>query len=79
MPLPIPATTTDPACNLPSGVEMFTIPMLDKTFSTSGDHWMRFIECGQLFAVDLRSLGATKAMIRIPRAALVAFLEKRAA
>ena len=66
-------------CDLPPGVEMFTIPQLSKIFSASHLYWTGMVECGQLFAVDLRSPGTSKAMLRVPRAALVAFLEKRAA
>ena len=63
---------------LPDGVEIFTIPQLVKIFSASDVYWTGMIECGQLNAVDLRSPGATKAMFRVPRTALEAFLEKRA-
>jgi hypothetical protein len=66
------------AINLPPGVQMFTISQLAKIFSSSDQHWIAQVESGQLFALDLRSPGATKAMLRIPRPALVAFLEKRA-
>lgn len=68
-----------PAFNLPAGVEVFTVPQLSKLFAASDGYWLGQIECGQLFAVDLRSHGTTKSMLRIPRAALVAFLEKRPA
>ena len=76
-PAPIPPQPRE--CKLPPGVEMFTIPQLSKIFAASQVYWTGQIECGQLFAVDLRSPGTTKSMLRVPRAALVAFLEKRAA
>ena len=72
-------TKTFQACDLPAGVEMFDIPMLNKIFSTSGGHWLALVECGEIGSVKLRSPDASKAVIRVPRASLVAFLEKRTA
>ncbi len=64
-------------CRLPPGVGVFTIPQLDEIFQTSNQHWLNMIESGELFAWDLRMPGTTKSMMRIPRSALVKFLEKR--
>lgn len=75
----LPQESQPTACYLPDGVEIFTIPQLVEIFSASNLYWTGMIESGQLYAFDLRSHGATKAMFRIPRAALVAFLEKRVA
>jgi hypothetical protein len=66
-------------CNLPTGVEIFTIPELSKILSTSDVYWTGMVECGQLFALDLRSPEARKRMLRISRSSLIEFLEKRAA
>ena len=78
MTLSQPKTTSFHACDLPDGVEIFTVRQLARIFGTSPQHWINQIECGQLPAVDLRSPGATKSMLRIPRSALVSLLEKQA-
>lgn len=60
--------------NLPSGMESFTVRFLSLWFHTCPQHWFNLIESGALKAVDLRSPGASKSMLRIPRAELIAFL-----
>jgi len=82
-------TTTKPAAeksesrfthSLPTGREFFRLREVAKMWSCHGVHVMRLIESGAIAAaVDLRLPGTSKAMIRIHRAALIAFLEKRAA
>ena len=67
------------ACDLPASGDIFTVRQLARIFGTSHQHWINQIECGKLHAVDLRSPGTTKSMYRIPRAALVDFLEKHEA
>ena len=65
---------------LPAGREFFRLREVAEMWSCHGTHVTRLIECGALAAaVDLRLPGTSKAMVRIPRAALVEFLEKRAA
>ena len=65
---------------LPAGREFFRISEVAEIWSCHGTHVMRLIECGALAAaVDLRLPGTSKAMVRIPRATLIEFLEKRAA
>ena len=78
MKLPLNETTTFKAGDLPAGVDIFTVRQLAKIFRTSSQHWINQIECGQLAAVDLRTPGTTKSMLRIPRAALVKLLDKQA-
>lgn len=60
--------------NLPSGMESFTVRFLATWFKSSPQHWINLVETGAIKAVDLRSPGASKSMIRIPRAELVRFL-----
>ena len=65
---------------LPTGREFFSLREVAEMWSCHGTHVMRLIECGALAAaVDLRLPGTSKAMVRIPRATLIEFLEKRAA
>ncbi|MFZ4780517.1 MAG: hypothetical protein ACOYM3_34625 [Terrimicrobiaceae bacterium] len=62
---------------LPSGMESFTVRFLAGWFHTSAQHWINLVETGVLKAIDLRTPGASKSMIRIPRAELVKFLNAK--
>ena len=65
---------------LPSGREFFCLSEVAEMWSCHGIHVTRLIESGALAAaVDLRLPGTSKAMLRIPRASLIGFMEKRAA
>jgi len=59
---------------LPSGMESFAVRFLAAWFHSSPQHWINLVEDGAIKAVDLRTPGASKSMIRIPRAELVKFL-----
>lgn len=63
--------------HLPAGMESFTIPWLAMWFKTSMQHWINLIDSGALKATDLRSPNASKTMYRVPRAELIAFLNKK--
>lgn len=63
--------------HLPAGVEAFTVRFLASWFRTSPRHWINLVEEGHLTAVDLRTPGASKSFLRIPRASLVAYLNKK--
>lgn len=64
---------------LPSGMESFTVRFLSSWFRTSPQHWINLVEKGYIKAVDLRSPGSSKSMIRIPRAELETFLKSQMA
>jgi hypothetical protein len=72
----MPANTSQDY-SLPKGAEMFTVRQLAKICGTSHQHWINLIESGTIPAVDLRSPGKTKSMLRVPRAALISFLDKQ--
>lgn len=63
--------------HLPAGMESFTVRFLALWFRTSPQHWINLVEQGALKAVDLRSPGASKSLMRIPRAELVAYLNRK--
>ena len=63
--------------HLPAGMESFTVRFLAVWFKTSPQHWINLVEQGALKAVDLRSPGASKSMMRIPRAELIAYLNDK--
>jgi hypothetical protein len=63
--------------NLPAGMETFTVRFLSAWFRTSAQHWINLVEQGTLKAVDLRSPGTSKSMLRIPRAALITYLNAK--
>ncbi|GEM_PF-4291861 len=63
--------------HLPGGMESFSVRFLAGWFRTSHRHWINLVESGALKAADLRGNGASKSMIRIPRAELVRFLNER--
>ena len=63
---------------LPAGREFFRIRELADMWRCSEPHIHRLIDNGALqVAVDLRSPGASKAMQRITRTSVVAFLNSR--
>jgi hypothetical protein len=74
-PLP-PDPEFDFANNLPAGMETFSVRWLGTWFKTSAQHWINLVESGAITAVDLRSPGTSKSLMRIPRAALIAYLNK---
>lgn len=54
------------------------VPQLAKEWHCTTQHIFNLIEEGQLpGAVDLRGKAATKTMIRVPRASVVEFLNRR--
>lgn len=63
--------------HLPAGMETFTVRWLAMWFKCSPQHWINLIEQGTLRAVDLASPGTSKSMRRIPRAALIAYLNSK--
>ena len=60
--------------HLPAGMESFPVRWLARWFDTSTQHWINLVDSGALRAVDLRSPGTSKSMLRIPRAALISYL-----
>jgi hypothetical protein len=62
--------------NLPAGMETFTVRFLAAWFGTSDQHWLNLIDSGDLQAVDLARV-PSRSMMRVPRAALVAYLNGR--
>lgn len=62
--------------HLPAGMESFNVRWLARWFGTSHQHWINLVERGALRATDLRSPGASKAMMRIPRAELISYLNR---
>ena len=63
--------------HLPAGMESFTLTWLSVWFRTSIQHWINLIECGAIKAVDLRSPGTSKSMLRVPRSALITYLNAK--
>ena len=62
---------------LPAG-ESFPVHLLARVLRVHRDHVIHLIDSGELkCAVDLRSPGASRSLIRVPRAAVVEFLESR--
>lgn len=64
---------------LPKGVESFSLHWLSRHFGGTATHWFRLAEKGAFGTgiVDLRTPGSSKAMLRVPRAPLVEFLNSR--
>jgi len=58
-------------------MESFNVRWLAVWFGTSPAHWINLIECGAIKAVDLRSPGTSKSMLRVPRAALITYLNAK--
>ena len=69
----------NPERSLPSGKDWFSIRWLARHWDCSEDSIQRLVDCGDLFvAVDIAPNTSTvKAMIRIPRKAVVDFLNRR--
>ena len=63
--------------HLPAGMESFTVRYLAAFFGTSHRHWINLVDLGELKALDLSRPGASKAMMRIPRAELTRYLNSR--
>ena len=62
---------------LPPG-ESFPVHVLARALHVTRNHVVNLIDCGELkCAVDLRSPGASRSTIRVPRVAVVEFLEAR--
>ncbi len=65
---------------LPAGIHCFPRSVLATTWSCDPDHVQHLIECGALrTAVDLCTAEASRARLRIPRAAVTQFLDARRA
>lgn len=63
---------------LPPGREFFRLPELACLWRCHPTHIQRLIDSGELpISVDLRGPGASKSMQRVPRASVVAFLNRR--
>lgn len=79
----LPPTPAEPEFDfkhhLPSGMESFSVQFLALFFGTSWQHWINLIESGAIRAANLKSPNASKSMYRIPRAELIAYLNKTAA
>jgi hypothetical protein len=65
--------------HLPAGVDSFALHWIAGRFGGTVRHWFNLAEKGVFGTgiVDLRSPGSSKAMLRIPRASLVKFLNSR--
>lgn len=65
--------------HLPAGVESFALHWIAARFGGSVQHWFNLVQKGAFGkgVVDLRTPGSSKAMVRIPRPKLVAFLNAR--
>ena len=63
--------------HLPAGMESFTVRYLAAFFGTSHRHWINLVDSGAIKATNLKSPHASKTMYRIPRAELIAFLNKQ--
>ena len=77
----VPAGKTESrfAHSLPAGRDFFRLREVSEMWRCHEVHVMRLIESGAIaIAADLRLKGTSKAMVRIPRAALLDFLDKRA-
>lgn len=62
---------------LPVG-ESFPVHLLARVLHVHRKHVIHLIDCGELkCAIDLRSPGASRSTIRVPRAAVLEFLESR--
>jgi len=71
-----PQAEFDYTHHLPAG-ESFSVRWLGAFFKTSHRHWINLVDLGELKALDLSRPGASKAMMRIPRAEIVRFLNSR--
>ena len=63
--------------HLPAGMESFTVRWLAMWFDTSIQHWINLVDSGALKAANLNSPNASRSMLRIPRAELITFLNRR--
>jgi hypothetical protein len=62
---------------LPAG-ESFPVHLLARILHVHRDHVIHLIDAGEIqCAVDLRGPGASRSTIRVPRAAVIEFLESR--
>jgi hypothetical protein len=62
---------------LPPG-ESFPVHLLARVLHIHRTHLINLIDAGEIqCAVDLRSPGASRSTIRVPRKAVIAFLESR--
>jgi hypothetical protein len=68
----------DPERLLPAGKEWFSVPFLSTLWGCDPKHVHALIDKGAIkWSASLHTQGATKSMRRIPRAAIVAFLNSR--
>jgi hypothetical protein len=64
--------------DLPAGVESFALHWLAKRWKVSLQHVFNLVRSGEIpVAVDLRNSNSSRSCIRAPRAAVVAFLNRR--
>jgi hypothetical protein len=65
--------------HLPAGVESFALHWIASRFGGTIQHWFNLARNGVFGRgiVDLRTPGSSKSMLRIPRPALVKFLNSR--
>lgn len=63
---------------LPPNMAFFPVWFLAKLWHCSVQHVLNLVDSGELpVPVDLRGKAATKTMIRVPRASVVEFLNRR--
>ena len=62
---------------LPPG-ESFPVHVLARALQVTRNHVINLIDCGEItHAVDLRGAGSSRSTIRVPRSAVIEFLESR--
>jgi hypothetical protein len=62
---------------LPAGMETFSVRWLATWFGCTPQHWINLVEQGALAAIDLRSPGASKSMLRITRSEVVRYIHSQ--
>ena len=63
---------------LPRNMEFFPVWFLAKLWHATSNHVVNLIDSGELkVPVDLRNKASSRAMIRVPRACVVEFLNRR--
>jgi hypothetical protein len=63
---------------LPPKMEFFPVWFLGKLWHCSAQHVINLVDSGELkVPVDLKGKAASKTMIRVPRASVVEFLNRR--
>jgi hypothetical protein len=62
---------------LPAGMETFSVRFLATWFKCTPQHWINLVEQGAIAAIDLRSPGASKSMLRITRSEVVRYIHSK--